>query len=178
MPRDQDIQPQDGISTVFDGTRRNLEGKSVAVRLARMDDIPALWDLGQRFYDECRIGYPPMDRARAQKCAAIAIHCPEIVAIFVAERGGALTGFLICNMLQLMFSTAKVARHDIFYVAPEHRGGRSALLLIRAFEAWGKEHGAARAVISTESGINAPRTERLYLHMGYGPLGGQFGKDL
>lgn len=77
------------------------------------------------------------------------------------------------------FATGIMMAIDIaVYVVPKHRGGMTAIRLIRALEGWARDQGARRFTMAPSSGLRAKRTERLYARLGYMPVGLILEKDL
>ncbi len=91
----------------------------------------------------------------------------------VAEKDGQVVGMLAARKQSPWFSEDRDVSEDLFYVAPEHRGGRAAYMLMREFMAWAAENAPChvRAGVATGTG---PAAERLYQHFGMTHQGGNY----
>lgn len=87
--------------------------------------------------------------------------------IFIAERGGETIGMIAGFVTEHFFSYDKVASDYTLYIKPEHRGGFTAVCLIRVFEQWAIGQGATDIIPGTSTMINAEGTRDLYLRLGY-----------
>lgn len=78
-------------------------------------------------------------------------------------------GILLATVTEDLFDGAVVATEHAWFVMPEARGGRTGAELLDAFEAWAKERGAARAVLSHFI-EGMPNLDRYFAHRGFFPL--------
>ena len=67
----------------------------------------------------------------------------------------------------LHYETCLTALPDIFFLAPEHRGGYGALKLFRCYEAELRRGGVALWIVSIKVNKGVPGTERLFLALGF-----------
>jgi GNAT superfamily N-acetyltransferase len=91
----------------------------------------------------------------------------------------AIVGMFVASCGPMWFGSDRVAGDLAFYVAPEWRGGITAVLLLRAFEAWARGEAEAKFIapgISTR--IDHERVRDLYLKLGYRPFGERFLKEV
>lgn len=88
-------------------------------------------------------------------------------AMFVAESGGAIAGVLVAIIVPRWFNRRRVACELTLYVRPEHRGGFVMLHLVRAYKAWAKAQGAAKAMLGVSTGIHPERTVHAYQRLGF-----------
>lgn len=97
--------------------------------------------------------------------------------MFVAEKDGQVVGMLAACLIATWFGSDVAASEELFFVHPEHRGSRAALVLMKSFCEWAKDAGAKhlRAGVATGTGKAA---ERLYQHVGMHYVGGNFSKHL
>lgn len=105
-------------------------------------------------------------------------------ACFVAEgaagsAGGGLIGFFVAHSGESWFGRDRIAGDLGLFVHPTHRGGATALLLVKAFEAWGRGPGNARWLTPAISTCVYPeRTRDFYQRLGYAPWGERFIKEV
>ena len=96
----------------------------------------------------------------------------------IAVRGDeVLGGFYGCK-LRVFFSGETIVKDMGWWVAPTARGGAAAALLLAAFEDWGRQVGARRAMIGQSGVENIERTRKLFEHCGYALTGFNTAKDL
>jgi GNAT superfamily N-acetyltransferase len=115
-----------------------------------------------------------------EKVAALArgVICGERGGALVALRGETIIGMLFGYVAESWFGPDLVAGDFTFYVLPERRGGRAALLLIDAFERWAKAAGATECVLGVSTMINPERTARFFARSGFVPTGATLTKRL
>ncbi len=112
----------------------------------------------------------PYDEAKVLAQFRASLTSPDYCA-FVALRGEEPIGLFLGMALSIYFSSTRVARDMAFYVRKDARGGRAALLLIRAFEAWAKGTGAQVMFLAQATGVAMQRTAKFYEHLGYRVVG-------
>ena len=158
---------------------------SITVRPAVEDDLSAIFELGHLMRAECVIPFPEIDEDAARDSLALLndfyfIAVAEVANIVSIECnvGNGIIGMFTAHLNRYAFSQEFIAQHDIFYVLPEWRGTRAALLLVRAFEKWAREFGINHAILGVHSGLFPERTGRFYGKLGYRPMGGNFMKEL
>ena len=157
----------------------------INVRTTVEDDLPAIFELGRTMRAESVIPFPEIDENAARDTLALLddfyfIAVAEVANTDPAPRktGNEIIGMFTAQLNRYAFSQEFFAQHDIFYVHPDWRGTRAALLLVKAFESWAQECGLTRALLSVHSGLFPERTGRFYKKLGYRPMGGNFMKEL
>ena len=145
------------------------------VRLYEDRDIPQIVLLCHRMRAESMVPYPPMDEAvYRKKLKALG----GAYLLVVAETGGEVVGFMGGIVAGWLFTDRHFVAHEIFYVRPESRGTKAALMLITALETWAVEQGAERVTIGVHTGVNIAATHRFYHKLGYAFMGGNYYKVL
>jgi GNAT superfamily N-acetyltransferase len=141
------------------------------VRNAKAGDIPALIELGARMYIESRYSQnSPFDE---EKCAELARNLISSPAgcLLVAEKDGAVIGWLAGGIAEQWFSRQLMAFEYGLFIAPEHRGGTAGPRLAKAFITWAEEHGAAIINMGITTGVHEERTGDLYSRLGLSRTG-------
>jgi hypothetical protein len=87
-------------------------------------------------------------------------------AIFLAEEGDQILGFLIAVIVPRQFNHLRIAAELMLYVRPHNRGGRALPAMADAYGAWAKAQGASKAMLGVSTGIHPERTVRAYLKRG------------
>lgn len=86
----------------------------------------------------------------------------------VAILNGEVIGCMGAIISPQLTSSELVASELLLYVKPEYRGGRTALMLVRAFEKWS---GDLPKVVGSSLGINDKLAIDFYKRLGYDVTG-------
>lgn len=123
------------------------------IRRAAIEDLDALIALGAAMHAESpRYSRLPFSEERVR---AIAEHViSQGIALVAVSAMGGIVGMLAGIVSQHWFSTALIASDLVFYVAPEHRGGRAFFRLVREFEYQAAERGASEVQIGLSTEVN------------------------
>ena len=134
------------------------------IRLATKDDYPAIEVGAKEFWADAPFDVPYKDGS--------AIFYMDIALshglLMVAECDGKIVGFAAGATAPLMGNDDYLVGSELaWWVAPEHRGGRLGIQLLKAIEAAAKDIGCDFwNMIYMESCM--PKTiEKMYLKMGY-----------
>lgn len=147
---------------------------AVTIRLAKDEaDIAAMIALGRALHAESRFRQYPYDEGRLRQAGHLALTRGNPGAI-MAELNGTLIGMAVVVAGEHFFSAAKTATAQLLYVAPAHRGGRAAILLLKALRRWAQEAGAADLHVNNTTAIDAARTDRFLRKMGFKQTGGNY----
>lgn len=148
----------------------------VKVRPAVEGDIPTMVRLGRRLHAES-----PRYRDRhfdPDKVTGIARAVIAQGGAHVAEDDGKIVGLIAGFVVEHWFGRDKMASDFTFYVAPEARGGRAALMLVRAFEAWAISQGVKDIVPGVSTELNVEGVAAFYNRLGYRTYGATFLKEV
>jgi ribosomal protein S18 acetylase RimI-like enzyme len=143
------------------------------VRRARESDLPALGRLGV-LLAETHLAF---DRQRFELAAAASEEGyaaflrlqmkEEDVGIFVAERDGAVVGYVYAELEPLSWKELREAAgfiHDLA-VDPQHQGGGAGAALMEKAAEWLRDRGAPRIILCTaERNVVA---QRLFSRLGF-----------
>ena len=100
----------------------------MAVRIATQRDIPALIEIGRRIHTESRFKRMGYDAGKLAHSAEQIVGSGQTThCCFVSEFDGQLSGLFVGCIEEYFFSRARVAHSILMYVAPERRGGPTAL---------------------------------------------------
>ena len=148
------------------------------IRKAHTMDVLALAELLPKYQPETDNHQNfPVDIEHSMNRVIAAIADPDS-CVLVAVRGTEIIGFLYAVVSTFFWSTTPVAIDQLLYIDPKHRGGSHGVSLIRRYEEWCRGKGVAEARLSISSGITGDRTRKLYLALGYEPLGYVYRKEL
>jgi len=141
-----------------------------------MEDLPTLVELARAMHVHSAYSVVPFEQVMCEVSLEMLI-AEDQYCFFVAEKDeqiiGALPGMLVP---MFPFSRALKLADVAVYVSPEHRGSRAGLMLINAYENWGKEKGAVFCYLGVTTGYN--KAGDFYKKIGYTEVGGFYCKDL
>jgi GNAT superfamily N-acetyltransferase len=143
------------------------------IRQGTLDDQEHLLDLGERMHAESIYSSLTFNREKARKELHWSLRNGSV---FVFESKGKPEGLIMGHAKAPWFSDDSVGYEETLYLSPEHRGGRNAALLIKAWEKWCIDHGVKLLRPTTSCG--SFRAERLYTRMNFVPVGSTFFKEV
>lgn len=151
----------------------------IAIRVPDDDQLLAAVRLGEAMWDESPV-YRLVSRDTDKMIEFAYIARADDRTFFqVAVNGDQhVCGFLVGSIAPYGFHDSVFAFDRLVYVEPDMRGTGVVNALIRAFEAWAWDHGAARIVLGTTTGVNTYATEHLYNKLGYETVGKLMMKEL
>ena len=136
------------------------------LRLATLDDIPRMVELGRAMHAESPVfAGMSFDADRLAGTARLAIESPHGFAA-VAEREGVVIGGLMAMATPHYFSRDLVACDLALFIDSQYRGGMAAPRLIGAYAEWARGVGAAKILLASMAGINSDVLEALCLRLG------------
>ena len=91
--------------------------------------------------------------------------------LLVAEVDGQIVGMLWGYMDVQFFSQVRIAKDFLLYIEPKRRKGRAAFQLVKRFEAWAFEAGAAEVNMGVSADIDNETAVKFYERLGYTPTG-------
>lgn len=137
------------------------------IRPARPDEIDTIIVMARDTF----VPTLPFEKSEATATATIQMLMFSGGYVRVAEKGGAIIGFLVgMEAVARPWSTEPCAVELLLVVAPEHRTGRATLMLMNDFEAWAKGRGMAAVTFTAHHGLQGERVGQLYERRGYKPV--------
>jgi len=148
------------------------------IRFATLSDVPALVESAGRVHVLTRFGSKPYDAQKvAQVFTELIDQRKSKYGFFVAEdAAGRFAGTLIGAIEERILSDARVACVMHLDVLPESRRSDCATKLLKAFETWSANRGAAEI----EFGVGRAEIRtlgRFARKMGYRAVGGNYLKQ-
>jgi RimJ/RimL family protein N-acetyltransferase len=135
----------------------------VTIRRAVVEDVPRIAEMGARFIDT---EYPHALRFDAEQLAATTQRLMAHGLVLVADAGDGVVGMLALTTYQHPLSGDRIATEIVWWVDPEVRGGRAALQLFAAGEAWARAEGATHLQMIAPS----DKVGRFYERLGFAKL--------
>lgn len=136
------------------------------LRLATLDDIPRMIELGRAMHAEsAAFSAMSFDADRLASTARVAVESPHGFAA-VVERDGVVIGGLLAMATPHYFSRDLVACDLALFIDSQRRGGMAAARLIGAYADWARSVGAAKTLLAIMAGINSDVLEALCLRLG------------
>lgn len=145
------------------------------IRIATLEDIPRIVELGQAMHAESNYATIPYVE---EKVAASVAEFIQHGVVFVAENDGIVIGGIAGGIMEQWFSTEKTAFDYSFFIHPEFRRGATAIRLVTAFCEWAKALGAKTVRMGITTGVNVERTSKLYQALGFVEVGPLFQKEV
>ncbi|WP_428481675.1 N-acetyltransferase family protein [Pyruvatibacter mobilis] len=140
----------------------------VRVRLITPDDVGTLLRLYKAAHARTTYGHIPFDDQQVIDATWHALANPKSHGVILSEAGGEATGVLYVQASPLIFTDIICAQAIVFWVSLDARATRSAVQLLRAFEAWAKNRNAQELQLHVTTGApNAEQVGRLFERKGY-----------
>jgi len=117
----------------------------------------------------------PFDDQQVIDATWHALANPKTHGVILAEAGGEATGVLYVHASRLLFTDMVSAQAIVFWVSLEARATRSAVQLLKAFEAWARNRNASELQLHITTGAsNAMNVGKLFIRKGYTFTGGNY----
>lgn len=142
------------------------------LRLIEEADIPEVLAAGREHIASSN--YAPMG-FDDEKAAGFIRHLIVNGLAVVAVEEGQITGGILGDVIEPWYSTNRMGVEHVLYVLPQHRGGRAALMLVRAWVKWCLDSGATQIRPGVSTGCEA--AEAFYERLGFKRAGGLFVMD-
>lgn len=138
------------------------------IRPATHDDLDALLAMGEKFFSFSRFAqFAIFDRDTA-RASITALIDAEVGVCLVAVIDGEVIGGIVGALSPLWFApTCLSATEFAWWVSEEHRGGMAGVKLLRSFEQWAKDKGAAMVSLSDLIINGETPAGRLLENLGY-----------
>jgi hypothetical protein len=144
------------------------------VRRAVPADVPALVEMVRALLLESRLSFLPFSEQKVKSVFERLIDANDTCCLFVADREGALIGFVGGKMTYYVFCDEYFAMDQGLYVSPECRGGSAAYRLVAAYHKWARSGGAREVCIAVSTGVKIEATDRLLKGVGMDFVGGVY----
>ena len=149
------------------------------VRSVQPSDAKQLMELGIQFHKES----PFHSRYKFDKDKSFDfmkyLALSEKSCMYACEKDGdIITGFVGGQLRSMYYTHDVYASEAIFYVKPEFRGGRTAILLLRKFEEWAKNNKAKDVELGVVTSIDPEKADRFFKKSGYNYMGANFYKEI
>ncbi|MBI5790272.1 MAG: hypothetical protein HZA63_02230 [Rhodocyclales bacterium] len=146
------------------------------IRFAKLEDVPALVELGRRIHAVTRFSQFEFNPDRvAGNLAALIQDTRGMYCFFVAEDSTGLpVGGLVGCVERHVFSDQLVATLIHYDVLPEKRMGGAALRLMIAFRKWAENRGVFELNAGISSGVELKKMDRFLRKLGFRFIGGNY----
>lgn len=148
----------------------------MAIRFARLEDIPALVEIGHAHHTEGRF------KAYAYDPDKLTVNLKGLIedtsgtrCFFVADdREQKPYGALLGHIDSYFFSSTPIAQLIFFWVHPDHRGGPAAIKLMTAFKKWAENRKVLEIAVSVTSAIRIDKADTFFKKLGFQLTGGNY----
>lgn len=127
-------------------------------KLARLEDAELICSLVARMVYGTAIAQPTIAKVQ---------HIIKNNYLECVFDGNILAGFMAGHVGETFLNSEINAYDNGLFVAPEYRGGSSAIKLIKNFETWAKAQGASNIWLSQSVGQNQEKTLHFFERLGY-----------
>lgn len=150
---------------------------SAKVRLANLLDLIPIAQLAERYFSEVKTmnNHPLCVKTLMEGLAASILS--EEGYVSVLEVDGHISGGFWGVITNHPWSDTKFAQDVILVVDKDYRDGKG-LLLIKSWLRWAKDKGAKEVCLSTASGIETERFNRLVSKLGFNLVGHGYSKEI
>jgi GNAT superfamily N-acetyltransferase len=146
------------------------------IRAATESDLPAILDMGARFY--ATTTYAQLADYCRDSAAGLARVMLDGGVLLIAEHDGRPIGMVGLLLGPFLFNAAHTTAHEVmWWVDPEARDSGAGVALLRALEPACRAKGAAVIQMMTLDG-SPPQAAALYERLGYRPSEHAFSKRL
>lgn len=143
----------------------------MTIRRATLDDKQALLELGRKMRAESpRFSKLDYSDAKAEQLFMVLLSNPNGV-VLLAENDSEIIGMMAGFASEHFFSQQLFATDFVLFIEPDHRGGSSAMRLIKEFEKWARDLGVVEIVLGISTEVHAGRTADLYARLGFDQSG-------
>lgn len=144
-----------------------------------LDDLSSIVKLAQEAHLASRFSHITFAPAKVEKEVQYALEHERSRAIFFAESRNSLVGMLGCSAGEFHIGVNYyLTTIHMLYVQNAHRtrlsGGKAAIGLLQAVEAWSRSRGVSEIILNATAGIESKRTDKLMTHLGFLHLGGNY----
>jgi len=146
------------------------------IRFAKMEDVPALVELGRAIHAVTRFKQFEFKPERVVgNLTAVIQDKRGIYCFLVAEdASGKAVGGLVGCLERHVFSDQMVATLVHYDVLPEKRMGGAGLRLLTAFRRWAENRGAFELSAGISSGTDLNKMDRFMRRLGFELTGGNY----
>lgn len=141
------------------------------IRPALREELPVIVELGRSMHAESWQRFEPFS---ADRLMATLTEIFNHGFLWVHESAGEIDGALAGFIAECWYADVKIAGELGVYVKPTANGGMALVRLVKQFKAWSIEHGAAEITLGITTGVNVAETGRIYEHLGFEPVGGNY----
>ena len=144
------------------------------IRPMQPEDLPAVLEMARCMHQESVYRRFDYDENKMGRLLYNYISNPKTSFSCVGTSKDTLNGVFLGSIGEHYFGTDLIASDTLWYVSPQSRGSRVGLQLLRAFESWAKERGAAEIYVGVSSGLSADKTGAMLQKLGYDVVGGNY----
>jgi len=148
----------------------------VEIRCLEYADIPETVELARKFVEESAFSRFQFSPEKMAANLSMAVTHPHIAFCHVVEHEDRLVGALVGYINEFFFGPDLIASDSGWFILPEYRGSRSAVKLLKNFQAWAKANGAKEVAMGISTDVMPEKTGALLQKLGYVPVGGNFKK--
>ncbi len=148
----------------------------MVIREAKGEDIPRILEMAARFIHETSYREQVAENPEQMAHTLAFAMQRDKGRVLVAEQDGRLSGMLIFLLFPHYVSGEKIAGELVWWVEPEFRYGKAALLLLKEAKKMATELGAVK--MQMVAPVTAPKVGQMYAKLGYTAIETSYQMDL
>ena len=144
------------------------------IRCLEYADIPETVNLAYEMHQESAFSRFRFSPEKMAVNLSAAVTHPNETFCHVMVADGKVVGALFGYISEFLFGPDLIASDFGWFVLPEYRGSRSAVKLLKNFQAWAKANGAKEVAMGISTDVMPEKTGALLQKLGYVPVGGNY----
>jgi GNAT superfamily N-acetyltransferase len=143
------------------------------------NNLADVLQLGLAMHKEGAYSTVEFDVERTAYCILeMVIKNPDGFGVVVYDKNGKAVAMMAGGVSSYFFSPKRKAYDHVWFVVPEHRGSRTAVLLLKRFLDWAKSREASEVFVGVTTNIAPEKTGKLLSRLGFKHVGGNYRLDL
>lgn len=130
-------------------------------------DVEFCIAMGHEMHEESYFKFLDYSDDKLRQLWQMIVFDPKKFCAFVAEKDDQIIGFFIGTCQEHWFGRDTLACDLALFITKEERGGTAAIRLIKAYEQWAHDVGAAEIHIGTSTNVNSDRVMKVFQKMGF-----------
>jgi GNAT superfamily N-acetyltransferase len=144
-----------------------------------LNNLADVLHLGLAMHQEGAYSTVEFDVQRTAYCIVeMVMKNPDGFGVLGYDKDGKAVAMMAGGVSSYFFSPKRKAYDHVWYVVPEHRGSRTAVLLLKRFVEWARSRGAGEIFVGVTTNIEPERTGKLLSRLGFKHVGGNYRLDV
>lgn len=150
----------------------------MSIRVATEKDVPEMVRLSSLMHAESAYSKFNFDAVKLTNNFTFWVKSPDYFVAIAKNDAEETVGGYCGYVTEYFFGKDLIACDLGLFIDPNHRGGMTAVRLVKAFEDWAKSKGVKEVCPGTTTMVAPERTSRMYELLGYKVVGSIFKKEV